>query len=46
VDVAPHETVRQMLYLSVRPYVGEEAAAEELHLPRPSGSWVRRPALA
>lgn len=46
VDVAPHETVRQMLYLSVRPYVGEEAAAEELRLPRPPGSRVRRSALA
>jgi AcrR family transcriptional regulator len=46
VDVAPHETVRQMLYLSVRPYVGEEAAAEELRLPRPPGSRVRRPVLA
>jgi AcrR family transcriptional regulator len=44
VDVAPHATVRQMLYLSARPYVGEEAAAEELRLPRPPGSWVRRSA--
>jgi AcrR family transcriptional regulator len=44
VDVAAHETVRQMLYLTVRPYLGEEAAREELDAPRPPGSWVRRPA--
>jgi AcrR family transcriptional regulator len=42
-DVAPHETVPQMLYLAVRPYVGEDAAREELDAPRPPGSWVRRP---
>jgi AcrR family transcriptional regulator len=41
-ELAPLETVRQMLYVSTRPYVGEEAAQEELHLPRPAGSLVRR----
>jgi hypothetical protein len=42
--VAPYEMVPQMLYLSVRPYVGEEAAQEELRAPRPPASLVRRPA--
>jgi AcrR family transcriptional regulator len=44
--VAPHEMVPQMLYLAVRPYVGEEAAREELHAPRPRGSFVRRSGMA
>ncbi|HTT94656.1 MAG TPA: TetR/AcrR family transcriptional regulator [Solirubrobacterales bacterium] len=40
-DLELRETVPQMLYLSVRPYLGEEAAREELHAPRPPGSFVR-----
>jgi hypothetical protein len=31
----PHTTVREMLYTVVRTYLGEEAAREELSLPRP-----------
>jgi len=42
VELEPHKTVPQMLYLSVRPYHGEEAAQEELHAPRPLGSYVSR----
>jgi hypothetical protein len=42
VQLELQETVPQMLYLSVRPYHGEEAAQEELHAPRPLGSYVSR----
>jgi AcrR family transcriptional regulator len=45
-DLELAATVPQMLYLSVRPYLGEEAAQEELHAARPPGSFVRRPAQA
>jgi AcrR family transcriptional regulator len=45
-DLELHETVPQMLYLSVRPYLGEAAAQEELRAPRPAGSFVRRRAAA
>jgi AcrR family transcriptional regulator len=44
VDLEPQEMAPQLLYLSVRPYLGEEIAQEELRAPRPAGSWVRRPA--
>jgi hypothetical protein len=33
--VQPSATVPEMLRMAVRPYVGEEAAREELHAPRP-----------
>lgn len=33
--VEPFEIVREMLYVAVRPYIGEEAAREELTMPRP-----------
>lgn len=32
---APAEAVPQFMYMAVRPYLGEEAAREELSLPRP-----------
>jgi AcrR family transcriptional regulator len=41
VDLELRATVPQMLYLSIRPYLGEEVAREELHAPRPEGSFVR-----
>jgi AcrR family transcriptional regulator len=37
-NLDPFTVVREMLYLAVRPYVGEQAAREELTLPRPP-SW-------
>jgi AcrR family transcriptional regulator len=43
-ELAAHATVRQMIYLSMRPYLGEETAREELSLPRPEGSHLERPA--
>lgn len=43
IDASPHEAVPQLLYISVLPYLGEEAAREELHAPRPAGSFIRRP---
>jgi AcrR family transcriptional regulator len=46
VDLELHATVPQMLYLSVRPYLGEEAAREELHASRPPGSFGGRSAPA
>jgi AcrR family transcriptional regulator len=42
--VLAHAMVPEMLYMSVRPYVGEEAAREELEAPRPVGSLVGGPA--
>ncbi|HXF31275.1 MAG TPA: TetR/AcrR family transcriptional regulator [Solirubrobacterales bacterium] len=42
INSSPHEAVPQLLYLSVRPYLGEEAARQELHAPRPPGSFITR----
>lgn len=36
--VHPVEMVPHMMYLAVRPYIGEEAAQEELSIPPPEGS--------
>jgi hypothetical protein len=46
VDLELRDTVPQMLYLSVRPYLGEEAAQEELHAPRPADPFSGRVARA
>ena len=42
--VLAHAMVPEMLYMSVLPYLGEEAAREELEAPRPAGSFIRGPA--
>jgi AcrR family transcriptional regulator len=35
IDPTPREMVQPMMYLAVRPYLGEEIAREELEMPRP-----------
>jgi AcrR family transcriptional regulator len=37
-ELRVHESVPEMMYAAVRPYLGEEAAREELSLPRPDAS--------
>jgi AcrR family transcriptional regulator len=37
------EMVRDLIYLAVRPFLGEEAALEELSMPRPAGSRLPLP---
>jgi hypothetical protein len=37
-ELRVHESVPEMMYAAVRPYLGEEAAREELSLPRPDAA--------
>lgn len=39
----PHSVVPELMYIAVRPYLGEEAAREELEIPPPSARHGARP---